>query len=266
VTDPAPPAAAAEPEPRVLAWRALADELTPAKSLARVDVATSRVVTNVSVVGSLLTGLGLVAAGLPATDVAARNLAVAGVVAAVLAVGCALTAQILSIRRGLNTNNLVMVRAWYRTQFRRRAYPARAATLLLLVAVLLAGGSAVVAILAPDGARLSLAISETRAAAVPADGDPGATVTVEVGFRPADDEESATVTVKANGAEGDVVLARAALTPAVAGTAARTLTVSGVAEDATMQVTAVAGRRQCRATWATGGSDPPVVTCGPVEG
>jgi uncharacterized membrane protein YedE/YeeE len=133
VTDPAPPAAAAEPDPRVLAWRALAEELTPAKSLARVDAATSRVVSNVTVVGSLLTGLGLLAAGLPATDVAARSLAVAGAVAAVLAVACALTAQILSIRRGLNTNNLLMVKAWYGGQFRRRAYPARAATVLLLV-------------------------------------------------------------------------------------------------------------------------------------
>jgi hypothetical protein len=261
VTDPTTPAAAVEPDPRVLAWRALADELTPAKSLARVDVATSRVVTNVTVVGSLLTGLGLVAAGLPATDVVARYLAVAGVVAAVLAVACALIAQTLSIRRGLNTNNLVMVKEWYRTQFLRRAYPARAATVLLLVAVLLAGSAAVVALLAPDEERLSLTVSETR----PAESSvsDGATVTAEVAFRSPDLDQSATVSVTV---DGDVLLARAALSPAVEGTASRTLTVSGVPDDATIAVTAVGGRRRCGASWDVAGSDPPVVTCGPVGG
>jgi len=261
VTDPAPPAAAVEPDPRVLAWRALADDLTPAKSLARVDVATSRVVTNVTVVGSLLTGLGLVAAGLPATDVGARYLAVAGVVAAVLAVASALTAQTLSIRRGLNTNNLVMVKEWYRTQFRRRAYPARAATVLLLVAVVLAGGAAVVALLSPDQARLSLGVSEIRPAESAA--SDGATVTAEVAFRSPDLDAAATVTVTASGGDGRVVLARAALSPAVEGTASRALTVSGVPEDATIDVTAVGGGRQCRATWETADGGRPVVTCGP---
>ncbi len=261
MTDPTPPAAAVEPDPRVLAWRALADDLTPAKSLARVDVATSRVVTNVTVVGSLLTGLGLVAAGLPATDVAARYLAVAGVVAAVLAVSSALTAQTLSIRRGLNTNNLVMVKDWYRTQFRRRAYPARTATVLLLVAVLLAGSAAVVALLAPDEGRLSLTVSDTRPAESSA--SDGATVTAEVAFRSPDLDQTATVSVTA---DGDILLARAALSPAVEGTASRTLTVDGVPEDATIAVTAVGGQRRCQATWAMAGNNPPVVTCGPVEG
>jgi hypothetical protein len=265
--DPAPPAAAAEPEPRVLAWRALAEELTPAKSLARVDVATARVVTNVTVVGSLLTGLGLVAAGLPATAAAARSLAVAAVVAAVLAVGCALTAQMLSIRRGLNTNNLVMVKAWYRAQFRRRAYPARAATALLLVAVLLAGCSAVVALVAPGETRLSLAVSQTRATpADPAGGRPGIILTAEVAFRTPDADASATVTVTAIRSEGTAVLARAAMTPAVEGTASRALTVTGVPEDATIDVTAVGGRRQCRATWEMTDDADPGAACGPVEG
>ncbi|TQN42910.1 hypothetical protein FHU33_2321 [Blastococcus colisei] len=264
MTDPAAPSAAVEPDPRVLAWRALADDLTPAKSLARIDVATSRVVTNVTVVGSLLTGLGLLAAGQPATDVAARRLAVAGVVAAVLAVACALTAQTVSIRSGLNTNNLVMVKEWYRTQFRRRAYPARAATVLLLVAVVLAGGAAVVALTAPDGTRLSLGVSAIRLAGSTA--SDGATVTAEVAFRSPDPDAGATVTVTADGGGGPVMLAHAALTPAVEGTASRTLTVSGVPEGATVDVTAVGGGRQCRATWETSDDDRPVVTCGPAEG
>jgi hypothetical protein len=242
----------------VLAWRALAEELTPVKSLARVDVATSRVVTNVTVVGTLLTGLGLVAAGLPATEGVARHLAVAGVVAAVLAVACALAAQTLSIRRGLNTNNLVLVKDWYRTQFRRRAHPARAATALLLLAVLLAGTAAVVALLAPDDGRLSLTVTETRPAGSSV--SDGAVVTAEVAFGSPDLDQTATVSITA---DGGAVLAKAALSPAVEGIASRTLTVTGVPEDATIAVTAVGGRRRCAATWEIARSDLPVVTCGP---
>jgi hypothetical protein len=47
----------------VLAWQALAEELTPARSLARLDAAAARVLTSVSVVGTVLTGLGLLRPG-----------------------------------------------------------------------------------------------------------------------------------------------------------------------------------------------------------
>ena len=115
-------------------WAALAGELTPAKSLARIDTVPARAVTTVTVVGLLLTGLGAFAAGLPSgLGQPALGLAVASVVTAALAVA-ALTAQVLTISRGLNPGDLVQVRAWYHRQFDLRAYPTQAATLLLLAA------------------------------------------------------------------------------------------------------------------------------------
>jgi hypothetical protein len=57
--------------------QALADELAPAKSLQRLDTASGRVVSTISVVATVLTGLGLLAAGLPNLPGIARALAVA---------------------------------------------------------------------------------------------------------------------------------------------------------------------------------------------
>lgn len=251
-------APASEPDRRRRAWQALADELAPAKSLARIDTAAGRVLGNVTVVGTLLTGLGLLAAGLPGTSDAARGLALAAVVAAVLAVACALAAQILTIRRGLNTSNLAEVQEWYQGQFRRRAYPTRAATVLLLAAILLAGGSAVVALEERDGARLTLSISQIEP--VPDTGS-GASLTVDVTFSAPAGGDTATVVVTASGSGGTVVLARAALTPAADGPATRTLTIAQVPADAVVDVVASGGRRQCRASWDVGSAEPPDVTC-----
>lgn len=76
------------PMPQDQALAALAAQLTPAKSLQRLDTATARVVSTISIVATLLTGLGLLAAGL-------ANLAG--------------TAQVLTVTYGLNTSNLVEV-------------------------------------------------------------------------------------------------------------------------------------------------------------
>ena len=45
------------PSPADQAWAELAADLTPAKSLARIDTVTARAVTTITVVGVLLTGL-----------------------------------------------------------------------------------------------------------------------------------------------------------------------------------------------------------------
>jgi hypothetical protein len=125
------------------AWADLAGQLTPAASLARIDAVTARAVTTITVIGLLLTGLGALAAGQFAQHGAfARGLAVAAVVTATLAVACALSAQVLTITHKLNTDDLVKVRAWYNSQFRRRARTTQAATILLILAALLAGATA----------------------------------------------------------------------------------------------------------------------------
>jgi hypothetical protein len=246
----------------VLAWQDLAEELTPARSLARVDTATNRVLTSVTVVGALLTGLGLLAAGRPARNAAEQWLGLGTVVAAVLAVACALTAQVLTIRRGLNTNNLVAVRAWYRDQFRRRAYPARAASLLLLVAILLAGGAATAGLVGPEPGSMSLVVSQTTSAVGTAADAGRVAVTVHVTFHGLEENTTATILVTATGPGGATVLARSALTRGTGDTTTGVLTVGSVAGDAVVAVTATGGGRRCRAALVVAGAEPPVVTCG----
>lgn len=141
--DPGRPTSAAD-----LAWAALAAQLTPAASIARIDAVTGRAVSTVTVLGLLLTGLGALGASQLAGDSpAATALAVAAVIAATLLVACALTAQILSIRRRLNPANLIQVKAWYHRQFTLRARATQAATILLIIASLLAGATAATTLL-----------------------------------------------------------------------------------------------------------------------
>ena len=129
------------------AWADLAAQLTPANSLARIDTVTNRAITTITVLGTLLTGLGALAAGQLTTSTAAQDLAAAAVTTAALATACALTAQVFTITRHLNPANLADVQAWYRRQFTLRAYTTQAATILLIVATLLAGATAAITIL-----------------------------------------------------------------------------------------------------------------------
>lgn len=129
------------------AWADLAAQLTPAASLARIDAVTSRAITTITVIGVLLTGLGALGAGQFARRGAARDLAVAAVITATLAVASALFAQVLTITRRLNPANLIEVQDWYRRQFGTRARATQAATILLITAALLAGATAVASLL-----------------------------------------------------------------------------------------------------------------------
>jgi|HubBroStandDraft_5_1064220.scaffolds.fasta_scaffold60189_2 hypothetical protein len=129
------------------AWADLATKLTPAASLARIDAVTARAITTITVIGLLLTGLGALAAGQFTRHGAAQDLSVAAVIVATLAVASALTAQVLTITRGLNPANLLEVQAWYHRQFTTRARTTQAATILLILAALLAGAAAATTIL-----------------------------------------------------------------------------------------------------------------------
>jgi MFS family permease len=144
------------------AWTDLASQLTPAASLARIDAVTARAVTTITVIGLLLTGLGALAAGQFARHGAARGLAVAAVIAATLAVACALTAQVLTITRQLNTDDLVKVRAWYHRQFNVRALTTQAATILLILAALLAGATAATTLVTTPHPAKTIARTHSR--------------------------------------------------------------------------------------------------------
>jgi hypothetical protein len=139
-------------------WADLAAELTPAKSLARVDAVTARAITTVTVIGVLLTGLGALSAGQLTHHSAARALAAAAVITATLAVACALTAQVLTITRRLNPANLTEVRAWYQRQFSTRARATQAATILLILAALLAGATAATTLLTSPATSAAIRI------------------------------------------------------------------------------------------------------------
>lgn len=223
--------------------------LSPANSLARVDTVTARAVTTVTVVGLLLTGLGAASAALPGT---VRDLTIAAVITAALAVAAALTAQLLTITRRLNPDNLVEVKAWYRRQFELRAYPAQSATILLLISVLLAGAAAAATLLASPADTPALTITQTSGPG----GTAQATDTVTVTFPGLPPGQAATLLLTTPGTAGP--LARAA-TAGSDGTAAITLTTRLPAAQ-TLIVTAAAPGQTCQAT-LTPDHAQPTLTC-----
>lgn len=248
-------------------WESLADELTPAKSLERVDTATDRVVRTVTIIGTLLGGFGVFGATKPSVSGAARWITVAAVACAALAVACALAAQILTISRHLNPENLAAVRAWYKRRIDTRGYPTRAATFLLLIGAVLAGVAAIVALATATPNQPTIAVTRSldnaaRATAGPgtAAAPPTSTIIAQVTFPGLTRGQSATMVVSA--ATSGQVLAAAAITPAADGTATRTLTVSGLPSAEPVIVVARGGSQQCRATLGAGSAHP-TVTCGP---
>ncbi len=254
-------------------WVNLADELTPAKSLERVDTATDRVVRTVTIIGTLLGGLGVFGATKPSVSGPARWITIAAVACAALAVACALAAQILTITRHLNPENLAEVRAWYKRRIDTRGYPTRAATLLLLIGAVLAGLAAIVALATATPSQPSIAVTRALNDATPGAGaapgagtgpaaQPTSTITAEVTFPGLTSGQSATVVISA--ARTGQVLASAAITPATDGTATRTLTVSGLPPSVPVTVLAQGGSHQCRASLGAG-STRPTITCTPTS-
>jgi hypothetical protein len=233
-----------EPSAADKRWQALADELAPAKSLQRLDAAGVRVVSTVSVVATVLTGLGLLAAGLSNLPGVGRVLAV---VAAALAVGAllvALRAQTVTVTRGLNPDIRSELEEWFAEQFPRRARLARWTTGLLVAAVGCAGLAAVVSLLARGNEAPTLAVTRTAEA-----------VTVDLTFRGLDPEEVATASVKVDGK----VVALAAFGPGVDGSAIRTVTATKVPLGATVDVEARGGEATCTATFTPGAA--PTAIC-----
>jgi hypothetical protein len=244
------------PSPADRAWADLGAELTPAKSLARVDAVTARAITTITVVGVLLTGLGAVTAGLLTHNGAARVLAAVTVLIAAAAVACALTAQVLTITRHLNPADLTQVQAWYQRQFRTRAYPTQAATLLLLTAALLAGATAATALTATPATTPAVTVTQSLPLPRPGNSTRQVTVTVQVTFPGLDTGQAATVVATTAGR----ILARAAATPGSDGTATVTLTLSHLTPKQPVIVTARAPHQPCQATLVPARIQP-VLTC-----
>ncbi len=236
-------------------WADLANELAPAKSLARIDAVTARAVTTITIVGVLLTGLGAASTALPAQPGPARALAAAAVITAALAVTAALTAQVLTITRHLNPDNLAEVKGWYRRQFELRAYPTQAATVLLLLAALLAGAAAATTLLTSTPSTPTLTITQTP---IPhaTSGTQQLTVTASVTFHDLPPRQLATVIVTTPDTPG--ALARAAATATPAGTATVTLTTT-LAAAQTVTINVTDPHHTCAATLST--TAQPALTC-----
>ncbi len=274
-TQPAPGAAAGSPAAEAAApvrpvspadrvWATLGSQLTPAQSLERVDTATDRVVRTVTIIGTLLGGFGVFGATKPSVSGPARWLTIGAVACAVLAVGCALAAQILTISKHVDPENLAQVRAWYKRRIETRGYPTRAATFLLMLAAVLAGAAAIVALVTARPNEPTIAVTRTLDHPLPTVPAPAATatVTVEVTFRGLGGGQSASIVVTAPAA--GQVLATATVTPATDGTASRTLTITGVRAAEPITVVARGGSEQCRARLGAGPGRP-VLACGPAS-
>jgi hypothetical protein len=237
---------------RVRVWREAAAELTPARSLARVDEKARQVATQVGLVGTLLTGLGLLGAD-RLDELVVRRLALAAVCAAVAAVVLSVGALLLQFRPALATGDLAEVERWYRGQF-RRAYAVVAAGVLVLTALVLAGGVAVAA------------LADEADPAPP--GDPvvsihvaGADLVVDVRATGRKPGEALTLAVLGEGPAGTVPLARAATQAGADGVAAATVGPVPVSDAERIQVRVTAGDRRCTAALSPTDPAPPTVAC-----
>jgi hypothetical protein len=239
------PAPVGPATPREQALAALAAELTPAKSLQRLDTATARVVSTVSIVATLLTGLGLITAGLTNLTEAAQVLAIISVGLAFLAVLLALTAQVLTITHDLNTNNLVEVEHWYRRRLQRRGPLTRWATVLLVAATMAAGTAAIITLTAHSDEPV---LAVTRTASPSQTGPAAGKLTIDATFRGLEAGQIASVTVTVDG----TVLATAAFGPTPDGTATRTVTIEQISTNAVAVVDARGGSAVCTATLEPG--------------
>src|SRR5690349_6693348 len=90
-----------DPDKRDQDWLDLAAELTPVKSLGRIDLAATRVMSTVTILGALITGFGIYTSGYPTAPRGARWFALGATIAATLAVICALAGQLVSVTTGL---------------------------------------------------------------------------------------------------------------------------------------------------------------------
>jgi hypothetical protein len=238
------------------AWADLATQLTPANSLARVDAATARTVTTVTIIGVLLTGLGTLTVTQLSQSGPSRGIAIAAVITATFAVASALMAQVLTITRRVNSANLIEVKAWYRRQFSIRAYPTQAATVFLLLAAVLASATAITSLLASHLAAPVISITQSLGPASTAASASGerATIGVDVTFTGLASAQVATVTITPLGT--DRLLGSAAATPGPTGTATATLTVSDLTVGQPIAIIATADHQQCRAVLDPARSQP----------
>jgi hypothetical protein len=203
-----------------------------------VDEKAKQVVATVSLIGTLLAGLGLIATGQLGAQDLVRWIAIAAVAAAMAAVILAVAALLLRIGRGVAPGNLIEVRHWYDQQF-RRAYLVVAAGVLLLTALLLAAVAAISVILADRSGQPMLAMQVTGTGA-------DATVKAIVQVDGAKTRQPLSVEVSGVGPKGRVILARAVGSTDATGKATVTIESAKLGSARSIELTAMTGDRTCR--------------------
>jgi hypothetical protein len=146
-----------EPTPADLRMTAAGAELTGTSALVRVAGNARATVGTVTVVGTVLTGLGLVTVQELRLDPLASNLALVAAGAGFASVVLGLVYLALRLEK-LNVNDVLAVEHWYRDQMRRVKLVV-VASWLLIVALVLAGAAAAVTILGqPRAAEPALSL------------------------------------------------------------------------------------------------------------
>ena len=128
-------------------WAATASEFTPEKSLARIAEKARFTVATVSLVGTVLTGLGLVSAERLSDSLWSRWCTIAAVALAAASVVLALSYLTLRVR-ALNPYNLLDVETFVTEEF-RRSRRVVVATWLLVAALVVAAVGAVLVLAVP---------------------------------------------------------------------------------------------------------------------
>jgi hypothetical protein len=131
------------PSAEMLRWRAAAAEITPAKSLERIETKSTFVFSNVALIGTILTGLGvLTGVSSRLIDYRSWTRAVAGLLVGALV--CALAASLPSLRSRMQTQDLKAVARYYTVNIYVRGWLTRVALLLFSTAFVIALGLLVV--------------------------------------------------------------------------------------------------------------------------
>lgn len=125
------------PGPEDERWLAAGRELTPAKALERIDTKVGFVFSNITLIGTVLVGVGVLT-GVSSRLARYEPLTMTALWLILLSLVCALAANLPSLRTGLDPDNLAEVRKFYTTNISVRGWLTRLALLFFSAAFVIA--------------------------------------------------------------------------------------------------------------------------------
>jgi hypothetical protein len=160
MTEDEPVVAVRPPTGSDIMWEEVKALLTPDKSIQRIEEKARFVVSTVTVVGTLITGLGLVLGTRITSTGSGRVLATISVSLAAMAVVLSVGSLVVGGIRSISPANLIEVRRWYAGQH-RRGKVVGVAGLLLILSILFGavGASRAMVMVVPDQPNLTASIT-----------------------------------------------------------------------------------------------------------